>query len=66
MHEVDNHIEDFLNKFKEILDNMTTEEFDTLVKEFYSTFLFVLLLSRNNNTDLYLIFNVAFVREKDD
>lgn len=39
MHEVDNHIEDFLNKFKEILDNMTTEEFDTLVKRFYSIFL---------------------------
>uniref|UniRef100_K1PF88 Nardilysin n=1 Tax=Magallana gigas TaxID=29159 RepID=K1PF88_MAGGI len=32
MHEVDNHIEDFLNKFKEILDKMTTEEFDTLVE----------------------------------
>lgn len=39
MHEVDNHIEDFLNKFKEILDNMTTEEFDTLVTRFYSIFL---------------------------
>lgn len=39
MHEVDNHIEDFLNKFKEILDKMTTEEFDTLVKRFYSIFL---------------------------
>lgn len=38
MHEVDNHIEDFLNKFKEILDNMTLEEFDTLVKWFYSIF----------------------------
>lgn len=39
MREVDNHIEDFLNKFKEILDKMTTEEFDTLVKIFYSIFL---------------------------
>lgn len=39
MHEVDNHIEDFLNKFKEILDKMTTEEFDTLVTRFYSIFL---------------------------
>lgn len=38
MHEVDNHIEDFLNKFKEILDSMTLEEFDTLVKGFYSIF----------------------------
>ena len=31
MREVDNHIEDFLNKFKEILDSMTKDEFDTLV-----------------------------------
>ena len=31
MWEVDNHIEDFLNKFKEILDSMTKDEFDTLV-----------------------------------
>lgn len=36
---MDNHIEDFLNKFKEILDKMTTEEFDTLVKRFFSIFL---------------------------
>ncbi|XP_061182648.1 nardilysin-like [Saccostrea echinata] len=32
MHEVDNHVEDFLNKFKEILDEMSKEEFDTLVE----------------------------------
>ena len=31
MREVDNHIEDFLNKFKEILDSTTKDEFDTLV-----------------------------------
>lgn len=37
MHEVDNHIEDFLNKFKEILDKMTTEEFDTLVESLVAT-----------------------------
>lgn len=36
---MDNYIEDFFNKFKEILDKMIIEEFDILVKRFYLIFL---------------------------
>lgn len=36
---MDNYIEDFFNKFKEILDKMIIEEFDILVKRFFLIFL---------------------------
>nr|XP_022314526.1 nardilysin-like [Crassostrea virginica] len=45
MREVDNHIEDFLNKFKEILDSMTKDEFDTLVES---------LIAAKQTEDTYL------------